>query len=151
MDGKTLIKLLVVAAVLFFLWKKGLPYLQQQQDAKTSGTTSKGTNCVFEARRASEYFGSNLRAFSNPPYDMSQWTAFKSNVDERIARADDKCTCADDSCVRAREAMAELRKMENDVDSMIRSGSPPPSDIVQRQERVNDALNAARDAADRGK
>ena len=106
---------------------------------------------MFEARRASEYFGSNLRAFSNPPYDMSAWTDFKSNVDERIARADDKCTCADDSCVRSREAMAELRRMESDVDSMIRSGSAPPSDIVQRQERVNDALNAARDAADRGK
>jgi hypothetical protein len=33
--------------------------------------------------------------------------------------------------------------MVGDVDAMIRSGSPPPSDIVQRQERVDDALNAA--------
>ncbi|HEV8657372.1 MAG TPA: hypothetical protein VGS96_01980 [Thermoanaerobaculia bacterium] len=143
MDGRTLIKLLIAAAVLLFLWKKGLPWLNERQAAKTSTTTSKGTNCVIEARSASEFFGSNIRAFANPPYDMTAWTEFKSTVDEHIGRADDKCSCGDDSCTHAKEAMSELRRMVGDVDAMIRSGSPPPSDIVQRQERVDDALNAA--------
>ena len=93
---------------------------------------------------ASEFFGSNVRAFANPPYDMAAWQEVKSHVDERIGRADDKCACSDDSCTHAREAMSELRRMVSDVDSMIRSGSPPPSDIVQRQERVDNALNAAK-------
>jgi hypothetical protein len=82
---------------------------------------------------------------------MAAWQEFKSHVDERIGRADDKCSCSDDSCTRAKEALTELRRVVGDVDAMIRSGSPPPSDIVQRQERIDDALNAARDAADRGK
>jgi hypothetical protein len=70
----------------------------------------------------------------------------KSHVDDRIGIADQKCACDETACTRAKEAMGELRRMVNDVDSMIRAGSPPPSDIVQRQERVDDALNAARDA-----
>lgn len=149
MDGKTLIKLLVVAAVLLFLWKKGLPWLNQQQTAKVSNaaTTSKGMNCVFEARSASEFWGGNLRAFSSPPYDMTAWTEFKSHMDDRLSRSDEKCSCSDAACTNAKEALTEMRRMVSDVDNMIRAGSPPPSDIVQRLERVDQALDRARDAA----
>lgn len=148
MQGNTLVKLLIAAAIALFIWKKGLPWLNEQQLAKTaSSTTSKGANCVFAARSASDFWGSNLRSFANPPYDTQAWDEFKSHVDDRISRAGEKCSCNDEACTRAKEALDELRKLTGEMDSAIRSGSPPPSDAVRRQERIDNALDLARDAA----
>ena len=147
---RTIVKLVVVAAVLFFVWKQLLPKFTMHETTKPTGTSA-GTNCVFEARGASDYWGGTLGHFANPPYDMQAWDDFKSKVDARIGRAQEKCSCDDDSCKLGRQAMDELRGLVNEMDSAIRNGSPPPSDAVQRQERIDNAINDASAAAERQK
>ena len=150
MRGSTLVKIVIVVLVVLFIWKKGLPWWNAQQASSSAPkTTSPRVNCVFAARSASDFFGGNLRAFSSPPYDMQAWDEFKAHVDDRISMAGTKCSCNDDACENAKHAMSELRSLLGDVDNMIRSGSPPPSDIVQRQERIDNALDAARAASEK--
>ena len=151
MEGKTLIKLVIAAVVLFVLWKQGLPWLTKQQSAKPGASTSAGTNCVFEARGASDYWGGTLAHFANPPYDMQAWDDFKSKVDARIGRAEEKCSCEEDACKLGKQAVAELRGLVGEMDSAIRNGLSPPSDAVQRQERIDNAINDASAAAERQK
>ena len=98
-------------------------------------------NCVFEARQANDYFGSRIGGFTN---NTSGWDSFKSEIDTRVSSAESKCTCGDNACRRANEAMSELRAMVNDMDSAVRSNSGVPTDLVQRQERVDQALDAAK-------
>ncbi|HEX9164096.1 MAG TPA: hypothetical protein VF980_20500 [Thermoanaerobaculia bacterium] len=145
MQLSTLVKAAILVAVVFFAWKWWSG--RQAQAPATQQTTSPAVNCVSTARGASEYWGSNLHAFANPPYNMDAWSEFKSHVDEQISRAQSKCDCSDDACAKAKQAMGELGALVGEMDSAIRSGSPPPSDAVQRQERIDDALNAAGDAA----
>ena len=146
-----LIKLIVVVAVLFFVWKEVLPKITTHSVAQPNSGTSAGTNCVFEARGASDYWSGTLPRFANPPYDMTAWSDFKSTLDRRIGRAQEKCSCAAESCNLGKQAMDDLTARENEMDSAIRNASSPPSDLVQRQERIDNTINAANDAAERQK
>lgn len=153
MQGSTLVKLVIVAAVLFVLWKEVLPKISTHTSpaTQTNTGTSAGTNCVFEARGASDYWSGTLPRFANPPYDMQAWDDFKSHLDARINRAQEKCSCAEESCKLGREAIDDLKTLAGEMDSAIRNGSSPPSDLVQRQERIDNAINSAQDAAERQK
>ncbi len=156
MQTSTLVKIVVAAAVILFLWKQGLPWLQKHEQttspsAGTSAGTSSGTNCVFEARGTSDYWGGTIGRFANPPYDMQAWNDFKSHVNDRLSRAEQKCSCEEDSCKLGRQAMDELRSLADEMDSSIRSSAPPPLDAVQRQERIDNAINDASAAAERQK
>jgi hypothetical protein len=115
----------------------------KQQPAATA-TTSPAINCVFEARQANDSFGSRIGSFTN---NTSGWDSFKSDMDSRISSAKSKCTCGDEACTKATEAMDELSAMLSDMDSSVRGGNGVPTDLVQRQERVDQALDAAKDAA----
>jgi hypothetical protein len=110
-------------------------------------STSPAVACVFEARQANDYWGSNIHTFANPPYDAQAWDTFKSNVEQRLSSAESKCRCSDPACTRAIEGMNELRTMVSEIDAAVRSDAGAPTDLVQRQERVDQALDAARDAA----
>ena len=151
MQGNTLVKLVIAAAVLFLLWKEVLPRMTKNETAKPAEGTSAGTNCVFEARGASDYWGGTLGHFANPPYDMQAWDDFKSKVDARIGRAEEKCSCEQDACKLGKQAVDELRGLVGEMDSAIHNGSSPPSDAVQRQERIDNAIDDASAAAERQK
>ncbi len=116
----------------------------KQQQAATPERTSPAVNCVFEARQANDYFGSRVGSFTN---STSDWDSFKSEMDSRISNARSKCSCGDQACTKASEAMDELSAMLTDMDSSVRGGNGVPTDLVQRQERVDQALDAAKDAA----
>lgn len=149
MQSSTLIKLIVAAAILFVLWKEVLPKVMPRENAKPAAGRPAGTNCVFEARGASDYWGGTIGRFANPPYDMQAWDDFKSKLDARIARAQDKCSCDDESCKLGRQAVDDLRGFVSEMDSAIRNGSSPPSDAVQRQERIDNTINDAQAAAEK--
>lgn len=149
MQGNTLVKLVIAAVILFVLWKEVLPKLTRNQISKPAEGTSAGTNCVFEARAASDYWGGTLAHFANPPYDMQAWGDFKSKVDARIGRAAEKCSCEEDACRLGRQAVDELRGLVSEMDSAIRNGGSPPSDAVQHQERIDNAINDASAAAEK--
>lgn len=115
---------------------------KQQQAAPEK--TSPSMNCVVAAKQANDSFGSRVGSFTN---NTSGWDSFKSEMDSRISSAQSKCSCSDEACTHAVEAMNELSAMVNDMDSAVRSGSGVPTDLVQRQERVDQALEAAQSSA----
>lgn len=149
---KSLIKLIVVVAVVAFLWKEGIPWWNRQH---TSGSTATSTaaddSCIVAAESASEMWGSGVGRFANPPYDMNAWSDFKSGVEQRARSAEGKCLCAAESCTTAKAALNDLRALANDLDTSIRSGLPPPSDLVQRQEAIDNGISSARELVKQGK
>lgn len=154
MQSNTLIKLIIAAAVIFVLWTKGMPWLKEHggPGAASSSTASSSDNsCVSYAEAASSRWSSGITRFANPPYDIAAWGEFQSSVDSKIHTAEEKCACVNESCSKALEAMGALRSLLTDSDAGIRGNSPPPSDLVQRQEQVDNTIDAARDLARQGK
>lgn len=144
-------RIVVVVAIAYVAWKYVVPWVKQQGGRGSETTTaSAGGACVRSAESASEAWGSGLRQFVNPPYDLDAWSSFRGNVESEINAADANCDCAAESCEKARVAMRELRSLVSDLDSTIRSGSDA-SDFVQRQERIDNAINEAAELASAGK
>ena len=141
---KTIIQLLVVIVVAFVIFK----WWKNHQGAPTAAAgDSPARQCTAAATAAGDTWGSGVGHFANPPYDTAAWDEFRSRVEREARQAQEKCLCADSACTTAKNAMGDLRGLVNEMDSALRSGSPPPSDLVQRQEAIDTAINAARDAA----
>jgi len=148
---KGLLKLAVVVAIVLLIWKKGVPWWEAHRGGAAKSTASAaGDSCVELAEKASETWGSGLSHFVNPPYDLSAWGDFRSRTDAAIARAESQCSCGQESCAKVRQAMGDLRSLASDLDNTIRAGSPPPDGLVQRQEQIDNTINAARDAVRAG-
>ena len=155
MQSNTLVKLIIAAIVLFILWTKGVPWIKQHASlgsADSSRSTSDtNDSCVLTAEAASNVWSSGVVRFANPPYDLGSWRDLQSRVDSRIRSAEEKCTCGTDSCTKVLEAMSDLRRLMAESDGAIRGDAPPPSDLVQRQERIDNTIEAARDLVRQGK
>jgi hypothetical protein len=149
MDANRLIKWVVIVAMAFLAWKYALPWAQRQMRGHSTSTSD--STCVTAAQHASETWGSGLHRFINPPYDLAAWSSFRSDVDTRIAAAESECSASAQSCVAARAAMSDLRALTGELDTAIRSGSPPPDDAVQRQEAIDNKIESAADLARAGK
>ena len=145
---KRIIQLVVAVVVLFLIWKKGVPWFNEHiktgsEPVKVAGPGDSGT-CAQYAERASNTWGSGLGRFVNPPYDMAAWGELRSRVSEAIGLAEAQCLCAEEGCRKVREAMGDLRSLVGDMDNSIRNGTPPPGDVVQRQERIDNMIEAAK-------
>jgi hypothetical protein len=141
---KTFIILILIVVAGWYLWTH---YGQRHTDiAATAGATA-AQSCASAAAAAADTWGSGVGRFANPPYDTSAWDDFRSRVEEQARRAQEKCLCAETACTTAKNAMSDLRSLVAEMDTSLRSGSPPPSDLVQRQEAIDHAVNAARDQA----
>lgn len=153
MEGKTLLKLAIAVAVVVVIWKKGIPWWNEHRasEASSISNTSPNNACVDAAAQADDTWGSGVGRFANPPYDLAGWDEFRSHVEQQARRAEEKCLCADSSCTTAKQAMGDLRSLILEMDQSLRSGSPPPEDLVQRQESIDNAVNSARDLAKQGK
>src|ERR1051325_1891692 len=135
-----IVKLLVVVAIVFVGWKYGLPWVKQH--TSHASTASAGDSaCVSAAEHANDTFGNGIGRFANPPYDIAAWESFRSDVTKNIDAADAACRESNESCAKARDAMRDLRSLASDLDTAIRSGAPPSSDIVQRQGAVDAQLD----------
>lgn len=147
-----LVKLVVVAAIVFVAWKYGVPWVKKLGDrgAVESTADGGGSACVRSAERASEAWGSGLRQFVNPPYNMEAWSSFRGRVESGINAAEADCNCQVESCEQTRGAMHDLRALVNDFDSAIRTGSDA-SDFVQRQEAIDNRIGQAAELASTGK
>lgn len=138
---KTLFILIVIVAAVWFAWTH---YHHDRTDtAATAGATA-SQSCVSAASAAADTWGSGVGRFANPPYDTSAWDEFRSRVEDQARRAEEKCLCGDAACVKAKGAMNDLRSLVAEMDTSLRSGSPPPSDLVQRQEAIDNAINSAK-------
>ena len=152
MDLGRIVRIVVVVAIAFALWKYGVPWVKEKTAGVTSpaASASGGSSCVRSAERASETWGRGLRQFANPPYDLNAWSSFRTNVESQLNAADVECACAGESCEKARGAMRDLRQLMNDLESTIRNGSDA-SDFVQRQESIDTRINEAAELARAGK
>jgi hypothetical protein len=143
---KRLLQIVVIVVVAFLIWKKGVPWWKEHHHGTSASSATADSSCVALAERASEVWGSGVGRFANPPYDLGQWGDFRATVDVAIAKADSLCNCSEESCTKSKQAMNDLRALVNDLDGSIRGGTEPPSDLVQRQEQIDNAINAARDS-----
>ena len=148
MDLGRVIKWVVALAVVFFIWKTGLPWLKSHgfssETSTSTATTTTDSPCVRAAEQASESWGSGISRFANPS-ETTAWQTFRGMVEGRIGSAESACSCGTQSCAKVRDALRELRAVVNDMDNALRSNSPPPGDIVQRQESIDNKINEARD------
>ncbi len=144
-----LIKVAIVVAIAVFIWKKGIPWWEEQH--RGSASASPGDTCTPYADSAANTWSSGIRKFVNPPYDMAAWDSFRGDVQSRISEAESHCSCNAESCAKAKEAMSGLRGMVSDADGMIRNNTAPPSNIVSRQEDVDNLVDQAKELARAGK
>ena len=142
-----IIKWIVILVAIYFVWSVGLPWIQKQKPSASTTGSDTDSSCVSFAARASDTWGGGIGRFVNPPYDTMAWDTFRGNVEGRIRTAESSCGCSTSSCDKAREAMRDLRAVVSDVDAALRSNSGPPSDIVQRQESIDNRINEARELA----
>jgi hypothetical protein len=143
---RSLVKLVIVVAVAVVIWKKGIPWWEAHHGggAAKKSEAAAGDSCVELAEKASETWGSGLARFVNPPYDLSAWGDFRSRTDAAIARAESQCNCDQESCRKVRQAMGDLRALVSEMDGSIRAGTPPPDNVVQRQQQIDETINGAR-------
>ena len=151
MDIGRLVKWLLVVAVVYFAWKYGLPMIQQLGGGTHASGTSQQSSCPGAASNASEAWGNGLHQFVNPPYDVAAWSDFRARVDSKISAAESECSCSSESCEKVRSAMSDLRGLVSDLDTAIRNGSAPPSDVAQRQEAIDRKIDDAAELTRSGK
>lgn len=153
MDLSRLPKWIVVVVLALITWKYFVPWVAKEMHdvSPTTGPTATGTSCVTAAQQASEKWGSGLGRFVNPPYDIQAWSSFTEDVKMSIATAESACGDSAESCVKVRSSMSDLRTLVNDLDSAIRTGSELPGDVVQRQESIDNRINAASELVRAGK
>jgi hypothetical protein len=153
MRTETVVKLIVVALLLLFLYKKGLPWWKGRETSKShsAATATDEHDCAAAAAAASEKWGSGLSQFSSPTPDLGAWSSFRSSVDSAISSATHECAASSESCVKGREAMQELSKVVADFDSAIRAGNGVPNDVVQHQESIDNLIDRARELQREGK
>ena len=142
---KTLILWAVILTIIWFAWDyfKKHPHT----DTAASAGSSAAQSCTSAASLTADAWGSGVGHFANPPYDTAAWDEFRSRIESQARRAEEKCLCAEPGCSTAKGAMSDLRNLITEMDQSLRSGSPPPADLVQRQEAIDNAVNAARDQA----
>jgi len=142
---KALVQILILFLIVFAAWKWWERH--HSTSTATSASSSPAQECAAAAAAAGETWGSGVGRFANPPYDTAAWDEFRTRVDQQARRAQEKCLCGDNACNTAKSAMSDLRGLVSEMDSALRSGSPPPSDLVQRQEAIDNAINSAKEQA----
>jgi hypothetical protein len=146
------LKLAILVAGAFFAWKVLWPWIQQQTGSPAGARVDARQNsCTGSAARASEAWGNGLHRFVNPPYDVDAWSTFRSEVEGKISQSESECGCSSESCTKVRGALRDLRALVSELDTAIRSGSPPPGDAVQRQESIDRQIEEAAELVRAGK
>jgi hypothetical protein len=142
-----LIKLAIIAAVVYVGYSRGLPWLEERKQSKSveseaNAQTTQSSNCVGLARDASESLGRDLVPLAMPPVDRAVWANALIEVGGTLARADDACRCGTDACLEASLALSELRQMVDKFNSGVRGGVPMTNPAFY-QERVDRHLDKA--------
>lgn len=149
MNSNGWVKWVVLVIVAAVIWFKVLPNIRHGEASAVgksgaSKSAALGPDCVGLAAEASEAWGSGIGRFVNPPIDASAWSSFHSSVSDKISRAESACGCSSPSCTKAHDAMSKLRRLVDDMDSAARNNSAPPNDAPQRQEEIDNLIDAAR-------
>jgi hypothetical protein len=154
-QGNPLVKLIILAVVVYAGYKYGLPWAKEKNLIPSGGSktsqASKNEGCLGLALNAGDVWSGGIARFMNPPVDASAWSSFRSDVNGAISSARNGCGCPEESCRKAKEAMSDLSSLVNDMDAAVRSGGPPTVDVVRAQERIDSLLDEARTLTNQGK
>ena len=118
-----IIKLALIAFLLYIAYTQGLPLLRQQLGEGLGGDDTPRSGCVGAAERASDLFGERVGRVSGPGTDPQVWDDFRRSVDDAIYDARSQCDCRLESCDKAREALSALGDQLAQFDQRFRSGS----------------------------
>ena len=153
-QGNPLVKLVILAVIVFAGYKFGLPWAKEKNLLPGSGSSPRAerdAGCLELAESASGVWAGGFSRFMNPPVDPAAWGEFRSEVDGAISRAKSGCGCPEESCGKAKDAMSALGRLVSEMDAAVRTGGPPSSDVVRAQERVDTLLDEARTLTNQGK
>lgn len=139
-----IVKLILVAAVLFFLWKKGLPFIQSYgftvPGAKGELNTE-GWGCVRQAESVRDLTSELLiNARPNEPIQ------FMGKLRSEHADAEVLCRCENPGCLQGKRALGLLAGMIDQMDDPGRIGEAQLAGARRIQE-VDDILAEAKAAA----
>ncbi len=109
---RTVVKLLVLAAIVVTVLQYGLPAWRRSQ----GGTAGSGflmpepeagpAACLDAGERSSEAVGEVAYEYS--PGDLADWRAAEEEAQQVIAAARELCTCPETACRRVEQALDEL-------------------------------------------
>lgn len=153
-QGNPLVKLVILAVVVWAGWRYGLPWVKQQGFLGTSKTTVTDTPnaaCVSAVDDAVAVWSNGIVRFMNPPIEPAVWSDFRSDVDRKIEQASSACNCISESCGLGTQISRDLRRLLSEMDAAVRSGGPPPGDLVQSQEAIDLKIEQAWKLVDAGK
>lgn len=149
-----LVKLVILALVVWGGWRYGLPWAKQQGlvgGSRQAAAGSPGGECVAAAESAVATWSGGVMRFMTPPVDSAAWSDFRGEVERRINAARAACSCQAESCRVASDALGDLSRVVSDMDSAARGGGPPPGDLVRAQESIDLRVDEAWRLADAGK
>lgn len=155
-EGNPLVKLVILAVVVYGGYKYGLPWAKEKKllpsfGGSTSSRTTQDEGCLGLALTASNVWSGGVGSFMSPPVDSGAWSNFRSDVEGAISTARDGCGCPEESCRKAKEAMSELTGLVRDMDAAVRGSGPLGLDVVRTQERIDSLLDEARTLTNQGK
>ncbi len=144
-----IIKLALIALLLYIAYTRGLPLLRQQLGEGLGGDDRPQSGCVGAAERASDIFDERIGRVSGPGTDPQVWDDFRRSVDDAIYTARSRCDCRLESCDKAQEALSALSDQLARFDERFRSGSMAQNP-VQQQTRIHRLIGEARELARQG-
>ena len=156
MSRRSLIWLVVVAGVAFWLWKSGKV---SKQDASTetspAGATvgapsAAGEACLTAAEEASRATQEAADVFLRAPVDPAAFSSASEKASSAISSAEGRCgggaSPGEQRAIEeARAALSEMRGLLSDYAGTL-SGSGSASDAPRRRETIDTRLGAARTA-----
>ena len=148
---KGLVKLAIVAMLLFVAYSYGRPWLEDSFGGvglgPLGGAGSEEAHCVAVVERATESFGEKIVKHGQPPVDISRWSGAFKLEQGRVMEARQSCDCAGLACEIAREALGDLERFMQEVDSGLRQNNPPLN-FARRQGEILQKLSSARRRVD---
>jgi hypothetical protein len=152
---KTILKLLVLAALGYAFWIYGLPWVERtvgrSQSPVSSPAPGAGGECVQMAARASESLHDDLMEEARSLYEDAQWSQLVAGVENALFTARESCKCKLESCGLARDALADLSYVFDTARASDRTSQSIPLDQSRRLEKANQTLWEAYDLAKAGK
>ena len=149
-----IIKLAIIAFLLYLAYTEGLPLLRQLGDRVGGDALHQSggvrTGCVGAAERASDRFGERVGRVSGPGTDPQVWDDFRRSVDDAIYEAQSQCDCRLESCDKAREALSALGDQLAQFDERFRTGTMAQNPVSQ-QTRIHRLLGEAQELARQGR
>jgi hypothetical protein len=152
---KTLVQLVVVAALGYGLWAYGIPWIRREVGRTTppvsSAVPGAGGACVQLAARASEALHDELLDSARPLMEDDQWEDAVRGVEATLFEASQGCGCALESCAKTRSALVALTSLLSSARGSFRASQSVPLELSRAYEVANQELWEAYDLARDGK